>query len=200
MNPLALLVFTLTGAAAVALALRREGGAPVDVTGEYDPIEPMAAPDVAAPDVFTVFTAAVNNSLKKIFTPPASAAPYADAIRAAESKYQLPDSLLARVLYQESRFRPEIINGTKTSSVGAQGIAQFMPATAADLGIDPLDPFQAIPAAGKYLRRLYDSLGSWDRALAAYNWGIGNVQRKGMAAAPLETRNYVAQITADVPV
>jgi soluble lytic murein transglycosylase-like protein len=75
-----------------------------------------------------------------------------------------------------------------------------MPATAQDLGIDPLDPAQAIPAAGAYLRRLYDATGTWSKALAAYNWGIGNVQRKGLAAAPAETRAYVAQITGDTGV
>lgn len=200
MNPIALLLFALAGGLAVAAALRRESGAAVHVAGEPSPIGTVAVPDFVAPDVFQVFAAEVSNTLKKIFTPPAAAAPYTDAIRAAEAKYQLPDSLLARVLHQESRFRPDIINGSTTSTAGAQGIAQFMPATAADLGIDPLDPFQAIPAAGKYLRQLFDRLGSWDRALAAYNWGIGNVQRKGLDAAPLETRNYVSQVLADVPV
>lgn len=199
MNPIALILFALAGGVAVAAALRRSGAA-VDVAGEFSPIGTVVDPGFAAPDVFQVFASAVNNTLKKIFTPPAAAAPYTDAIRAAEAKYQLPDSLLARVLYQESRFRPDIISGATRSSVGAQGIAQFMPATAADLGIDPLDPFQAIPAAAKYLRQLYNQTGSWDRALAAYNWGVGNVQRKGLDAAPLETRNYVSQVLADVPV
>lgn len=199
MNPIALILFALAGGVAVAAALRRSGAA-VDVAGEFSPIGTVVDPGFAAPDVLEVFAAAVNNTLKKIFTPPAAAAPYTDAIRAAEAKYQLPDSLLARVLYQESRFRPDIISGATRSSVGAQGIAQFMPATAADLGIDPLDPFQAIPAAAKYLRQLFNQTGSWDRALAAYNWGVGNVQRKGIDAAPLETRNYVSQVLADVSV
>lgn len=198
MNPAALLLFAMAGAAAVAVALRRDPGSVAAVDVESAPIGTVADPDFAAPNVFEVFTAAVNNTLKKIFTLPPAAAPYADAIRAAEVKYQLPDSLLARVLYQESRFRPDVISGRTSSSAGAQGIAQFMPGTAADLGIDPLDPFQAIPAAGKYLRQLFNQLGSWDRALAAYNWGIGNVQRRGLDAAPLETRNYVNQVLADV--
>jgi soluble lytic murein transglycosylase-like protein len=78
------------------------------------------------------------------------------------------------------------------------GIAQFMPATAKDLGVDPLDPIASIDKSGGYLRRLYDSLGSWDKALAAYNWGIGNVKRKGLVNAPTETRLYVSQILSDV--
>jgi soluble lytic murein transglycosylase-like protein len=73
-----------------------------------------------------------------------------------------------------------------------------MPATARDMGIDPLNWAQAIPAAGRYLARLYRSLGTWTKALAAYNWGIGNVQRQGLTRAPTETTNYYTQILGDV--
>lgn len=119
---------------------------------------------------------------------------YRDAVAAAEQKYGLPANLLGRLLYQESHYRPDIINGTTRSPAGALGIAQFMPATAAQFGIDPLDPFQSIDAAGRYLAQLYATTGSWLEALAAYNWGIGNVQRKGVAAAPAETQQYFTQI------
>jgi soluble lytic murein transglycosylase-like protein len=129
---------------------------------------------------------------------PTAAKPYIGAIEAASAANGLPDLLLGRLLYQESRYRPDIISGATVSSAGALGIAQFMPSTAADLGIDPLNPQQAIYGAARYLRTLYNQTGSWSNALAAYNWGVGNVLRKGFAAAPLETRNYVAQITADV--
>lgn len=140
----------------------------------------------------------IGTAISIIWAPPGSADPYLESINAAELRYGLPSGLLARLLYQESRYRPEIIDGSKRSSAGAVGIAQFMPATARDLGIDPTNPYQSIDAAGKYLRRLYDSTGSWSDALAAYNWGIGNVQRKGLAAAPTETQNYVSQITSDL--
>jgi soluble lytic murein transglycosylase-like protein len=134
----------------------------------------------------------------KNWTPPAAAAPYLTAIYAAESKYGLPTNMLARLLYQESRFRPEIITGKVRSAAGALGIAQFMPATAKQFGIDPLNPAQAIDAAGKYLAQLYRRFGNWTEALASYNWGQGNVSRKGIAAAPTETRNYFSQILADL--
>lgn len=127
-------------------------------------------------------------------------AQYQQIIADTEQANGIPSGLLARLLYQESRFRPDIISGATRSPVGATGIAQFMPATAAQWGIDPNDPRQAIPAAGQYLLSLYRQFGSWSLALAAYNWGPGNVARKGIAAAPAETRNYVAQITSDVPV
>jgi soluble lytic murein transglycosylase-like protein len=123
---------------------------------------------------------------------------YAVAIADAERANGLPAFMLERLLYQESRYREDIITGAKRSPVGALGIAQFMPATAAEMRIDPLNPAQAIPAAARYLASLYRRFGNWSEALAAYNWGQGNVSRKGLEAAPRETRNYYSQILADV--
>jgi soluble lytic murein transglycosylase-like protein len=123
---------------------------------------------------------------------------YRAAIAAAEGKHSLPQNMLARLLWQESRYREDIITGTKTSPVGAAGIAQFMPGTAAEMGINPLDPFASIDAAGRYLARMYGMFKDWSKALAAYNWGPGNVQRKGLARAPAETRSYYTQILADI--
>lgn len=129
---------------------------------------------------------------------------YANAIREAENRYGIPRDLLGRTLYQESRFRPDIISGEKRSPVGAQGIGQFMPATAAEYGLtDRTDPFASIDAAGRYLRDLYRMFGNWQSALMAYNWGPGNVQKYNRGenvTVPMETSTYVAQITADVPV
>lgn len=140
----------------------------------------------------------INNTATSwlgLWTPPAK---YSGDISAAESRYNLPTNILARLLYQESRYREDIITGRTTSPVGALGIAQFMPATARDMGIDPLNTAQAIDAAGRYLASLYRQTGTWAQALAAYNWGIGNVQRKGLSRAPTETRNYYTQIMNDV--
>lgn len=118
---------------------------------------------------------------------------YIVAMRAAQTRYGIPPDLLVAQAYRESSFNPAAVN--KYS--GAQGILQFMPPTAAELGINPLDPYQAIDGAGRYMRTLYKALGTWERALAAYNWGIGNVRRKGMAAAPRETREYIASIQSN---
>lgn len=125
-------------------------------------------------------------------------AKYLQAIRAAEQANGLPFAMLERLLWQESRYREDIITGKVRSPAGALGIAQFMPATAREMGIDPLNPAQAIDGAGRYLARLYRMFGNWSEALAAYNWGMGNVQRKGLGLAPRETRNYYTQILADV--
>lgn len=128
--------------------------------------------------------------IAKITVPPI----YAGIIAEAEDAHGIPSGLLARLLWTESRFREDIISGKVKSSVGALGIAQFMPATAMELGVDPLDPYQAIPGAARYLAKLYRSTGDWTEAVAAYNWGIGNVQRKGLSAAPQETLNYIKSI------
>ncbi len=124
---------------------------------------------------------------------PSGSEPYRDIIQNAAGQYGVPVEILSWLLWKESRYNSAIISGAKRSSVGAMGIAQFMPATAREeLGSEAaaLDPARAIPGAARYLAKLYRSLGTWDKALAAYNWGIGNVQRKGLAAAPAETRDY----------
>lgn len=112
---------------------------------------------------------------------PAEAEPYRKLIAAASGKHSVPQNLLARLLWTESRFRPDIIDGRVRSSAGALGIAQFMPATAAAFKIDPLDPRQAIDAAAQYLRQLKNRFGTWRYALIAYNWGQGNLA-KSLAA------------------
>lgn len=123
---------------------------------------------------------------------------YRAAIAGAETANGIPSGMLARLLYQESRYRPDIISGRTRSRAGAIGIAQFMPATAAEWGVDPFDPFSSIDGAGRYLAWLHRRVGSWAGALAAYNWGIGNVMKKGLSSAPVETQNYFGQILADL--
>ncbi|UHD45400.1 lytic transglycosylase domain-containing protein [Aureimonas altamirensis] len=104
-----------------------------------------------------------------------------------------PD-FFARLIWKESRFDAGAI-----SPVGARGIAQFMPYTAAERGLeDPFDPKQAIPHSASYLRDLKAELGSWGLAAAAYNGGINRVKRWMRAGGrlPFETEDYVLSITA----
>jgi soluble lytic murein transglycosylase-like protein len=107
--------------------------------------------------------------------------------------YGLPEGLLSRVAKQESNYNPMAV-----SPAGAEGLMQFMPATAREWGVDSFDPESAIHGAARYFEWLFDQTNSWPLALAAYNWGIGNIQRKGFNAAPAETKKYVADITADL--
>jgi soluble lytic murein transglycosylase-like protein len=125
---------------------------------------------------------------------PSGSAPYQDTITGAAQQYGVPVSILAWLLWKESRYNPAIINGSIKSRVGALGIAQFMPATAADLGVNPLNSTDAIYGAARYLASLEGSTGDWTHALAAYNWGVGNVQRKGLDNAPAETVDYYTTI------
>ena len=88
---------------------------------------------------------------------------------------ELPEPLFTRLIWQESKFKPKAV-----SHVGAQGIAQFMPATAEERGLeDPFDPIQALPASGAFLRDLMQQFGNFGLAAAAYNGGPGRVGRHG---------------------
>lgn len=111
----------------------------------------------------------------------------------ATDKYGLPQGLLSSVAQHESNYDP---NAQGTS--GEIGLMQFMPATADELGINPADPMESIYGAAQYLKGLYNETGSWVLALAAYNWGIGNLQRKGLVNAPDVTKRYVASISEDI--
>lgn len=111
-----------------------------------------------------------------------------------EQKNGLPSGLLDAVWSAESS-RGENMQSPK----GAQGHFQFMPATAAQYGLDDPNNLQkSATAAARMLSDMMQQTGSVPGALAAYNWGIGNVQRKGMDAAPSETRNYIQKVTSNM--
>lgn len=113
----------------------------------------------------------------------------AEAIRAAQAAGVDPD-LFLRLVQQESSFRPNIV-----SPMGATGLAQLMPATAAELGVDPTDPIQNLAGGARYLRQQLDTFGGDPYlALAAYNAGAGNVQKHGGIPPFAETQNYVSRI------
>ncbi len=123
--------------------------------------------------------------------PPSKAAPYLGWFIDAENQYGLPRYLLARVAQAESNYNPNA-----ESHAGAIGLMQIIPRW--HPGVDPLDPKASIYYAAQYLRKLYNRFGTWPMALAAYNWGQGNLSSKGFDRAPRETRNYVAKIAGDL--
>ena len=160
-----------------------------------------AAPAPAAPDAPDPPAAAAPPP------PPAAPAPPASAnvresvcliIESAARANDLPLEFFARVIWQESRFRPDAVGPVTRSGQRAQGIAQFMPGTAAERGLlDPFDPVQALPKSAEFLRDLRGQFGNLGLAAAAYNAGPQRV-RDWMAGArtlPAETRNYVLAIT-----
>jgi len=113
----------------------------------------------------------------------------AEAVKAAQAAGVDPD-LFLRLVQQESRFKTSAI-----SPKGATGLAQLMPATAAELGVDPNDPLQNLAGGDRYLRQQLDTFGGNPYlALAAYNAGAGNVRKHGGIPPFAETQNYVASI------
>jgi hypothetical protein len=110
----------------------------------------------------------------------------------------LPLGFFVRVIWKESSFRPGAIGPVTKNGERAQGIAQFMPQTAAERGLlNPSDPVQALPKAAQFLRRLRIQFGNLGLAAAAYNAGPKRVQDwlAGQRGLPDETQRYVQAIT-----
>jgi len=104
----------------------------------------------------------------------------------------LSPALLEAVVWQESRWRPQA-----RSPAGAIGLAQLMPGTARDLGVDPRDPYANLAGGARYLRQQLDRFdGDVERALAAYNAGPGRVIRAGGIPPIRETQSYVRAVVS----
>ncbi len=154
---------------------------------------PLATPSVtllAAPDDETGIGipshATSDQSLHALMVPEI----YAVKVAELSQRFDLSPSLIEALVWQESRWRAAAI-----SPVGAQGLAQLMPGTARDLGVDPRDPFQNLEGGARYLREQLDRFdGDIERALAAYNAGPGRVIRAGGVPRIRETQHYVAAI------
>jgi soluble lytic murein transglycosylase-like protein len=119
-------------------------------------------------------------------------------IESAARAQNLPLEFFARVIWQESRFQADVVGPRTRSGDRAQGIAQFMPRTAAERGLlDPFDPVQALPKSAEFLRELADQFGNLGLAAAAYNAGPGRLREflSGRRPLPAETRHYVLAIT-----
>ena len=121
-----------------------------------------------------------------------------------EKQNNLPKGLLSAVMHQESAGDPNA-----TSHAGAKGLFQFMSPTARDLGLkDRTHPEHSAKAAAEYLDQLYNRYNkNLELTLAAYNWGLGNVdqyikpknkgstyERFKLSKMPAETQNYIARI------
>ena len=116
-----------------------------------------------------------------------------NALFMSAEENNLPVPFFANLIWQESRLDNEAI-----SSVGALGIAQFMPQVALEVGLDdPFDPRQAIPASARMLHDLREHFGNLGFVAAAYNAGAHRVNEwlDHRRALPRETRNYVLRVT-----
>jgi soluble lytic murein transglycosylase-like protein len=115
---------------------------------------------------------------------------FVEEISRASQRWNVGAALLSAQIYAESNFNP-----FARSPAGAQGIAQFMPGTAASYGLrNPFDPVAAIDAQGHLMHDLLRQFGSVPLALAAYNAGPAPVQACGCVPSYPETQAYVAKI------
>jgi hypothetical protein len=119
-------------------------------------------------------------------------------LKAAAAANGLPLEFFARVIWEESRFKPNAIGPRTRTGHRAQGIAQFMPYTATERGLaDPFNPEFALPEAAEFLAELRREFGNLGLAAAAYNAGPGRVRDllDGRGGMPAQTRHYVRAIT-----
>jgi soluble lytic murein transglycosylase-like protein len=117
---------------------------------------------------------------------------YAQALVEVARANDISPYLLEAVVWQESRWNP-----SARSRAGAIGLAQLMPGTARDLGVDPRDPIQNLAGGARYLRQQLNRFdGNVEKALAAYNAGPGRVMTAGGIPSIPETQAYVRAIVA----
>ena len=109
-------------------------------------------------------------------------------ILAAAPSYGVPPALALAVAQRESG-----LNQSAVGTSGEIGVFQLMPATAAQLGVNPADVGQNIDGGLQYLSQLYQQFGDWGTALEAYNGGPGNVQRGTVSPA---AQSYSSQVLA----
>lgn len=123
---------------------------------------------------------------------------YVPYINQVERNLGIPPDLLARMGYQESHFRDDIISGAVKSSAGAVGMFQLLPQYFPSAGVNwQTDAY----TAGSYLVQLFNQFKDWSIAVGAYNFGPGNMTKylAGSKQMPNETSTYIAQVFADVP-
>ena len=159
------------------------GTAPAAATMEFAASEPASEvpAEIFVPDI------AVADPEEHARLVPAG---YQAKVAELAARFDLSPTLIEALVWQESRWRADAV-----SPVGARGLAQLMPGTARELGVDPADPFANLEGGARYLREQLDRFdGDLEKALAAYNAGPGRVIRAGGIPRIRETQHYVAAI------
>jgi len=156
-------------------------------------------PDQGKPQAMTTYAVYGSTAVRatKPFEASSKSAPYESTISEHATRMGVAADLVRAVIQVESAFNPRAV-----SSKGAMGLMQLMPATAKDLGVaDPFDPVENIRGGVTYLKQLLDRFDQKvELALAAYNAGMGNVEKHGNTVPPFkETQDYVSKITQAAP-
>ena len=120
-----------------------------------------------------------------------AATPHAALFNEAGARWGIPPTVLAGMAYVESRFQNNVV-----SEAGAVGMMQFLPGTAASMGVNPYDPNSAVDGAARYLRNALDRFGSLDMAIGAYNIGPGAMARAGAVNPGTQADRYVTAVRA----
>ncbi len=146
---------------------------------------PAATPPAAPAATQTAAAAAPSSPL-----PSASSGNYVAYAYQAAQNAGIDPNIFVKQINQESGFNPKAQSGA-----GAMGIAQFMPATAQGLGVDPTNPLASLDGAAKLMSQYVQKYaGDYGKALAAYNAGPGSVDRFGGVPPFAETQTYVKNI------
>jgi len=191
------------GLAAIAVVPARADVLEIGTSGEA---RWVSGPGMSAPDSGTDGAPSASGALAEIpadaalvpdhavamMASHARAVPPAYSAKVAElsARFDLSPALIEALVWQESRWRANAV-----SPVGARGLAQLMPGTARELGVNPNDPFANLEGGARYLRQQIDRFGGdIEKALAAYNAGPGRVMRAGGIPRIRETQTYVASV------
>jgi soluble lytic murein transglycosylase-like protein len=154
-------------------------------------VGPSGASTIAGPSIFTAQGASpIQPKRPKDIAKSSRHLAAAPLIEIAGADVKLSPRLIEAVAYVESRFNPQAV-----SPDGAVGVMQLMPATAAELGVDPANPEANIRGGADYLRRMVTMFGNnLELALAAYNAGPSAVLRYGGVPPYAETRAYIGAV------
>ena len=145
--------------------------------------------DAKPQDIFTMKTPAVTQTGSGSVSGPADLVSIATE---KAQKYNIPVTLFLAQIQAESSWNPQAV-----SEVGAEGLGQLMPSTAAGLGCyDPFNPEQNLEASAKYMQGLYEQFGDWNYALAAYNGGPNSISKN--EPLPSWAQDYVNQVNRNL--